>query len=120
MLIYAKWTYLYAFFPGKMSNRRANKKIETKNEETKSKGSSSESMPRKAHHPRHVHHENTPSDRNKLILVPVVIIIAIFSSWYYNYWLASLVNKQLNEPKIIEESSYKSVENLDRFWGTYR
>lgn len=57
---------------------------------------------------------------NKLILIPVVISMAIGTSIYYNNWLSSKVNAPLNEPKIINESDYKSAENLDRFWGTYR
>lgn len=60
--------------------------------------------------------ENT----TKLILIPVILVVAVIISWLYNNYLASLVNKPLNEAKIIDPESYKSQENLDRYWGTYR
>jgi hypothetical protein len=60
------------------------------------------------------------SEQVKIYLIPTVLLLGVAASWYYNTWLAGFVNTPLNEPKIIEESSYKSLENLDRFWGTYR
>jgi hypothetical protein len=42
--------------------------------------------------------KNNNSDRNKSILVPTAVIMAFLASWYYNIWLASLVNTPLNEP----------------------
>lgn len=60
------------------------------------------------------------SEFNKIILIPIVLSMAIGISIYYNNWLSGKVNIPLNEPKIVNESDYKSVENLDRFWGTYR
>lgn len=57
---------------------------------------------------------------NKLILIPIALSMAIGLSIYYNNWLSSKVNVPLNEPKIVNESDYKSAENLDRYWGTYR
>ena len=63
--------------------------------------------------------QNT-SDRKKLVFIPITIVIAVCGSYFYNLWLISLVNKPLNEPRIINTSLYKSSENLDRFWGTYR
>ena len=60
------------------------------------------------------------SEMNKLILIPIPIAIGILISWYYNQWLAGLVNTPLNEPKIVDEASYLSPQNQDRYWGTYR
>ena len=60
------------------------------------------------------------SDRLKMYLIPGTILAAVAISVYYNRYLANLVNTPLNEPKIVDESSYTSVENLDRFWGSYR
>ncbi len=60
------------------------------------------------------------SERKKLILIPITIVLGVLGSYFYNIWLISLVNKPLNEPRIINASLYKSPENLDRFWGTYR
>ena len=60
------------------------------------------------------------SEGNKLILIPITLLIGIGASYFYNIWLISLVNKPLSEPKIINSSMYKSGENLERFWGTYR
>lgn len=60
------------------------------------------------------------SDRNKLILIPITLVLAVSISWFYNVYLSGLVNTPLNAAKVINESSYKSPENLDRFWGTYR
>ncbi len=63
---------------------------------------------------------DTKFDYNKVILVPITIVLGLVASWYYNYWLMSLVNKPLNEYRIINQSDYMAVENLDRYWGTYR
>ena len=60
------------------------------------------------------------TDKYKLAMVPITLISALVFSWYYNGYLSSLVNKPLNEPRIVEESSYTAPENLDRYWGTYR
>ena len=60
------------------------------------------------------------SDRNKLFIIPITLILAVIVSWAYNQYLSGLVNRPLNEPRVINESAYKSAENLDRFWGTYR
>lgn len=64
--------------------------------------------------------KSSTSERKKLIFIPITILLAVLGSYYYNIWLISLVNKPLNEPRIIDTSLYKSPENLDRFWGTYR
>lgn len=60
------------------------------------------------------------NDRSKLYLIPLTLILAVSTSWGYNRYLASLVNTPLNVAKVINDSSYKSPENIDRFWGTYR
>ena len=60
------------------------------------------------------------SDRNKLYLIPLTLVLGIAASWFYNRYLAGLVNTPLNVARVINESSYKSAENIDRFWGTYR
>lgn len=60
------------------------------------------------------------SDHKKLIAIPVTIVLAASISWFYTRYLASLVNTPLSEPRVINESLYKSPENIDRFWGTYR
>jgi hypothetical protein len=60
------------------------------------------------------------SDQFKLIGIPIALFSALVITWYYNIYLSSLVNKPLNEPKIIDESSYNSPTNSDRYWGTYR
>jgi hypothetical protein len=57
---------------------------------------------------------------NKLILIPVTLVVGVCLSWLYNNWLAGRINTPLNEPKIVDELSYTSPENLDRYWGTYR
>ncbi len=62
----------------------------------------------------------TGSDRNRMIFVIVGVLASIVGSRYYNQYMANLVNKPLNEPKIIDESFYNQEENLDRYWGTYR
>ena len=59
-------------------------------------------------------------EKLKLFLIPTTILLGILISWYYNVMLASLVNKPLNEPKIVSDESYLAQENLDRYWGTYR
>lgn len=59
-------------------------------------------------------------ERVKVVLIPLTIAIGVLVSWAYNTYLAGLVNKPLNEPKVVNESLYKSPENLDRYWGTYR
>jgi mannosyl-oligosaccharide glucosidase len=58
--------------------------------------------------------------RLKVYILPVTVLVAIVISWYYNQWLASRVNTPLDKPRVIDESVYKSAQNLDRFWGTYR
>ena len=60
------------------------------------------------------------NDRSKLYLIPLTLILAVSTSWGYNRYLASLVNTPLNVAKVINDSSYKSPDNIDRFWGTYR
>ncbi|CAF0833560.1 unnamed protein product [Brachionus calyciflorus] len=62
----------------------------------------------------------SPNDSIKLFIIPVVIATAVGASVYYNNWLGRQVNTPLNEPRIINESDYKSTDNLDRYWGTYR
>jgi hypothetical protein len=64
--------------------------------------------------------EKGGENATKLILIPVILVVAVIISWLYNNYLAGLVNKPLNEAKIIDPESYKSEENLDRYWGTYR
>ena len=59
-------------------------------------------------------------EKLKLFLIPTTILLGILISWYYNVMLSSLVNKPLNEPKIVSDKSYLAQENLDRYWGTYR
>jgi mannosyl-oligosaccharide glucosidase len=58
--------------------------------------------------------------RLKIYILPVTVLIAICISWCYNQWLASRVNTPLHKPRVINESVYKSTQNLDRYWGTYR
>jgi hypothetical protein len=60
------------------------------------------------------------NDRNKLLLIPLTIVAGVLASWVYNTYLAGLVNTPLKEPRVTNESLYKSSENLDRYWGTYR
>jgi hypothetical protein len=60
------------------------------------------------------------ADKYKLAMVPITLMSALVFSWYYNNYLSSLVNKPLDEPRIVDESSYTAPENLDRYWGTYR
>jgi hypothetical protein len=60
------------------------------------------------------------SEFNKLILIPVTLVVGVGLSWLYNNWLAGRINTPLNEPKIVDPLSYTSSENLDRYWGTYR
>lgn len=60
------------------------------------------------------------SDKAKMLMVPITIVCGIIASIYYNTWLSGLVNSPLNEPRIIDESSYTSAENQDRYWGSYR
>lgn len=64
--------------------------------------------------------EIAKSEQKKLILIPLTLVVAVLISIYYNSWLASMVNSPLKEPKITNETEYKTPENLDRFWGTYR
>lgn len=64
--------------------------------------------------------DKSSNDQTKLLLIPITIVIAFLISWAYNRYLSGLVNTPLNEPRVINESAYKSPENLDRFWGTYR
>ena len=64
--------------------------------------------------------KETSSDKTKIYFVLLTLISALVISWYYNQYLSSLVNKPLDEPKIIHESFYTEPENLDRYWGTYR
>ena len=68
------------------------------------------------------HHQSpTPKDNTKLIaIIALIIIVPTSISWAYNIHLSSLVNKPLNEPRVINPHQYTSPENLDRFWGTYR
>jgi mannosyl-oligosaccharide glucosidase len=63
---------------------------------------------------------SSKSDQVKLLIIPLVILLGVFGSIYYNFWLASFVNMPLNEPAIVNETDYKAPANLDRFWGTYR
>ena len=63
---------------------------------------------------------NMNSDKYKLALIPITLVSALVFSWYYNNYLSSLVNKPLDEPRIVDESSYTAPENLDRYWGSYR
>lgn len=60
------------------------------------------------------------SDKVKMSLIPGTIFAAVVISVLYNNYLSNLVNTPLDEPKIIDESSYTAAENLDRFWGSYR
>jgi len=95
-----------------MSNRKAGRKIAL--DDTNSKISSNKSIKKKNVN------ESSNSDRFKILLIPTALLAMLFSSWYYGIWLERLVNTPLNEPKIIDEKSYKSQNNLDRFWGSYR
>jgi mannosyl-oligosaccharide glucosidase len=60
------------------------------------------------------------SDKWKYLFVVISIGAAFVISLYYKNYLASLVNKPLNEPKVIDESDYLAEKNLDRYWGSYR
>ena len=59
-------------------------------------------------------------EKLKLYLIPGMLVTGILASWYYNMWLSGFVNTPLNEPRIINTSEYRSAQNLDRYWGTYR
>jgi hypothetical protein len=94
-----------------MSNRKVTKKIaldDNSNHSSKKKFNKNKT------------NESSNTDRFKLMLIPTALIAMLFASWYYSILLASLVNTPLNEPKVIDEKSYKSPNNLDRFWGSYR
>lgn len=86
-------------------------------ESSSSAGKSSERLKRNASLEKK---EKQASDRNKLYLIPLTLVLGIVASWFYNRYLAGLVNTPLNVARVINESSYKSPENIDRFWGTYR
>ncbi len=60
------------------------------------------------------------SDKTKMILLPLVCLLAVFVSYYYNIWMMKRVKTPLDEPKIVNNASYTSPENLDRYWGSYR
>lgn len=64
--------------------------------------------------------KQSTSEKIKLFLIPCTVLGALIISWHHNHSLGSMVNTPLNEPRIIDESSYTSPENLDRFWGSYR
>jgi hypothetical protein len=99
-----------------MSNRKISKKIGQDDK----KNSINSLIKSSNKNKNFVVEESSNSDRFKLILVPTALLAMLFASWYYSIWLSSLVNTPLNEPKIIDEKSYKSSKNLDRFWGSYR
>jgi hypothetical protein len=99
-----------------MSNRKVTKKISSDDK----KNSSVSSLKLSHKNKSSIADESSSSDKFKLILIPTALLTMLFASWYYSIWLASLVNTPLNEPKIIDEKSYKSSDNLDRFWGSYR
>lgn len=72
---------------------------------------------------KHSNLSNAPKriDNTKLaIIIVILFVIPVVASWYYNMMLAARVNKPLVEPNIIDSNTYKSKENIDRFWGTYR
>jgi len=60
------------------------------------------------------------SDKTKMLMLPLVCLLAIIVSYYYNIWLTNRVKTPLDEPRIIQNTSYTSPENLDRYWGSYR
>ena len=67
------------------------------------------------------HKKAAPKDNTKIFFVVVVLfVVPVAISWVYNNHLSNLVNKPLNEPTVINPDQYRSPENLDRFWGTYR
>lgn len=84
------------------------------------KDSSSAAAAAAAHKRSRGNATNANSDRNKLMALPLTIVLGVSISWLYSRYLAGLVNTPLNVPRVINESSYKSPENIDRFWGTYR
>lgn len=85
-----------------------------KNRKTKA-GSEEKTVPKSKQN-----NSSQSNETSKLIFIPAAILMAVGVSIYYNNYLAAQVNTPLNEPRIINESDYKSIENLDRFWGTYR
>lgn len=60
------------------------------------------------------------ANTKKFMIIPITLFLAVLVAWLYQQYVAGLVNTPLNAPKVINESSYKSPENLDRYWGTYR
>lgn len=64
--------------------------------------------------------KQSTSENIKLLLIPCAVLGALLISWYHNKSIGNMVNTPLNEPRIIDEASYTSPENLDRFWGSYR
>ena len=103
-----------------MKNRKSNEnRVPSRMGNDESSDDAAVNIKQKLKHKRDASVPNS-SERKKLILIPITIAIGVCVSWLYNSWLISQVNKPLSEPAIIEASYYKSPENLDRFWGTYR
>ena len=63
----------------------------------------------------------SPKDNSTIVVVSVILfVVPVAISWAYNNHLSGMVNQPLGEPRVVSSDQYKSPENLDRYWGTYR
>ncbi len=69
---------------------------------------------------KHKKRKKSQTDLRKLLVIPLMVALGFGATYGYNYWLATRVNTPLNEHSIVEIGSYRSADNLDRYWGSYR